>query len=79
MEDLVRIQLSARTEKEIKNGFPWAYDTEVSAERKPCDGDVCAAYSKKGKYIASGFYNSASKLRFRVVSVNANDRIDEQF
>lgn len=79
MEDLVRIRLSPRAEKEIKNGFPWAYDTEVTAERQPRDGDVCLAYSEKGRYIASGFYNSASKLRFRVVSVNANDRIDEQF
>ena len=79
MEDLVKIRLSPRAEKEIKNGFPWAYDTEVTAERQPTDGDVCLAYSEKGRYIASGFYNSASKLRFRVVSVNANDRIDEQF
>ena len=79
MEDLVRITLSARAEKEIKNGFPWAYDTEVTADEQPRDGDVCLAYSEKGKYIASGFYNSASKLRFRVVSVNANDRIDDQF
>ncbi|MBP0985831.1 MAG: class I SAM-dependent rRNA methyltransferase [Oscillospiraceae bacterium] len=79
MEDLDRITLSARAEKEIKNGFPWAYDTEVSADEQPRDGDVCLAYSEKGKYIAAGFYNSASKLRFRVVSTNANDRIDEQF
>ncbi|MBQ2086414.1 MAG: hypothetical protein II464_09105, partial [Oscillospiraceae bacterium] len=43
MEDLVRIRLSARAEKEIKNGFPWAYDTEVTAERQPSDGDVCLA------------------------------------
>ncbi|MBQ5342906.1 MAG: hypothetical protein J6Z24_05535 [Oscillospiraceae bacterium] len=79
MEDLDRITLSARAEKEIKNGFPWAYDTEVSAEQQPRDGDVCLAYSEKGKYIAAGFYNSASKLRFRVVSTNANDSVDEQF
>ena len=79
MEDLVRITLSARAEKEIKNGFPWAYDTEVTADEQPRDGDVCLAYSGKGKYIATGFYNSASKLRFRVVSVNASDRIDDQF
>ena len=79
MEDLVRIRLSARAEREIKNGFPWAYDTEVTADEQPGDGDVCLAYSEKGKYIAAGFYNSASKLRFRVLSVNANDRIDEQF
>lgn len=79
MQGLKRVILSEKAERDIKSGFPWAYDTEVITEEVPADGDVCAAYSKKGKYIASGFYNSVSKLRFRVVSVNANDTIDEAF
>jgi len=79
MSDPVRIVLSDRAEKEIKNGFPWAYDSEVTAEEQPSDGDICIAVSRKGKFIASGFYNSVSKLRFRVVSLNANDVPDERF
>lgn len=46
MEDLVRIRLSPRAEKEIKNGFPWAYDTEVTAERQPREA-MCALHTAK--------------------------------
>jgi 23S rRNA (cytosine1962-C5)-methyltransferase len=79
MEELIRITASERAEKEIKNGFPWAYDTEVTADVPPRDGAVCLAYTKKGKYLATGFFNSASKLRFRVISRNANDTVDAGF
>ena len=79
MEELIRITVSERAEKEIKNGFPWAYDTEVTADVPPRDGAVCLAYTKKGKYLATGFFNSASKLRFRVISRNANDTVDAGF
>ena len=79
MEELIRITISERAEKEIKNGFPWAYDTEVTANVPPRDGAVCLAYTKKGKYLATGFFNSASKLRFRVISRNANDTVDAVF
>ena len=79
MEELTRITVSERAEKEIKNGFPWAYDTEVTADAQPEDGSVCLAYTKKGRYLATGFFNSASKLRFRVITRNANDTVDAAF
>ena len=79
MDGLKRITVSERAEKEIKNGFPWAYDTEVTADERPEDGAVCLAYTKKGRYLAAGFFNSVSKLRFRVISRNANDTVDTAF
>ena len=79
MDGLKRITVSEKAEKEIKNGFPWAYDTEVTADDRPEDGEVCLAYTKRGRYLAAGFYNSVSKLRFRVISKNANDTVDAAF
>lgn len=35
--------------------------------------------SVKGSYLGSGFYNSHSKIRIRLLSLNANDRFDEAF
>ncbi len=79
MQEHKKIILSEKAEKSLRSGFPWAYDTEVDAQEPPEDGGLCEAYSRKGKYIATGFYNSASKLRFRTVSTNAGDDVDEEF
>ncbi len=43
------------------------------------DGALADVYSQKGKYLGTGFFNSASKIRLRVVSKNANDRFDDSF
>ncbi|MBQ8994734.1 MAG: class I SAM-dependent rRNA methyltransferase, partial [Oscillospiraceae bacterium] len=73
------ITISNKGEKELKNGFPWVYDTEVTTDCDIPDGSVCYAYSEKERYLATGFYNSHSKLRFRTVSTNSNDVVDSSF
>ncbi len=79
MQDYPKIQISERATRELKNRFPWVYDTEVTVSDEIPDGYVCYAYSEKGRYLATGFYNSHSKLRFRVLSSNSNDIIDKAF
>jgi len=79
MQDYPKIQISERATRELKNRFPWVYDTEVTVSDEIPDGSVCYAYSEKGRYLATGFYNSHSKLRFRVLSSNSNDIIDKAF
>lgn len=79
MQDYPRIQVTEKGSRELKNGFPWVYDTETIVTEEIPDGSVCYAYSEKGKYLATGFYNSHSKLRFRVLSNNSNDVVDEAF
>lgn len=79
MQNYPKIQISERATRELKNRFPWVYDTEVTVSDEIPDGSVCYAYSEKGRYLATGFYNSHSKLRFRVLSSNSNDIIDEAF
>ena len=79
MQNYPKIQISERATRELKNRFPWVYDTEVTVSDEIPDGSVCYAYSEKGRYLATGFYNSHSKLRFRVLSSNSNDIIDKAF
>lgn len=46
----------------------------------PCeDGSLVEVTSPKGRYLGTGFYNSCSKIRIRVISTNANDRFDRDF
>lgn len=46
------------------------------------DGTLVNVFSRteeKPCYIGTGFYNSASKIRVRIISTNANDRFDGEF
>ncbi len=66
--------ISERCRKRISGGHPWIYDNEIiSADSPPKDGDMADVFTEKGKYIGTGFYNSNSKIRIRIVTRNAND------
>ena len=46
------------------------------------DGTLVNVFSRteeKPCYIGTGFYNSASKIRVRIISTNANDKFDGEF
>ena len=51
--------------------------TAVSGEFE--NGDIADVYSSKNRYLGSGYINSNSKIRVRVISKNANDKFDEAF
>ena len=61
--------------KWISDGHPWVYEGEVLSVA-PEDGGLCDVVSESGKYLGTGFYNSKSKIRVRIISKNANDRFD---
>lgn len=71
--------VTKKAEHSILSGHPWIYDTEVIAPPECEDGALCDVLSQKGSYLGSGFYNSHSKIRIRLLSRNANDRFDEAF
>ena len=72
-----KIVVSKKCESFLTGGHVWVYDNEIlSAE--PCEnGAVADVYTEKGKYLGSGFYNEHSKIRVRIVTKNANDRVDD--
>lgn len=75
-----RLSVSRKAEHSIESGHPWIYDTEVAPpESTPADGVLCDITGEKGNYLGTGFYNSHSKIRIRLLSRNANDRFDEAF
>ena len=64
----------------LKAGHVWVYEQEVrDLIGTPEDGDLVDVLSGKGRYLGTGFYNSCSKMRVRILSTNANDTFDEVF
>ena len=64
----------------LRGGHVWVYaDEVVSAEPNPADGELVDVLSPKGAYLGTGFYNSHSKIRVRIVSKNANDDFTAAF
>lgn len=73
-------QVSKKAENSLQHGHPWIYDTEVAElDAEPRDGDIVDVVSGRGRFIGSGFYNSNSKIRIRLISRNANDKFDAAF
>ncbi len=64
----------------LRGGHVWVYADEItqSDEGIP-DGTLIDVYSPKNRYLGTGFFNSHSKIRVRIVSKNANDQFDETF
>lgn len=77
--DLPAVTVTEKCRKRTGCGHPWIYDNEVITTEQPEDGGLADVISEKGRYIGTGFYNSASKIRVRMISDNLNDKFDEDF
>lgn len=74
------IYVSAAAEETARAGHPWIYADEITRlDGSPEDGALVDVVTAKGRYLGTGFYNSASKIRVRIISSNANDRFDKAF
>lgn len=72
--------IDKRGAERAQRGHPWVFDNEIIEQRgTPEDGGLCDVLSPKGRYLGTGFYNSRSKIRVRLLSQNANDSFDEAF
>ena len=77
---LSKITITEKGEKMLRGGHVWVFADEVISIDKPItDGDITYVYTQKGRYLGAGFYNSASKIRVRILSRNANDTFDQKF
>ena len=73
-------EITPKGEAALRGGHPWVFQDEITAlSAPPEDGALVDVRSKKGKYLGTGFYNSSSKIRIRILSRNANDRFDADF
>lgn len=77
--DYPKLTVTQKAERSILAGHPWVYGTELTGG-DPCgDGALADVVSRHGAYLGTGFFNSHSKIRVRLISRNANDRFDETF
>ncbi len=75
-----KITVTRKAENSIQTGHPWVYNTEIlRVEGTYQDGDLVDLFSIREKYLGTGFINSHSKIRVRLISHNANDVFDEAF
>lgn len=74
------VKINEKAERAIRSGHPWVYGAEVTAmPEKYENGDIVDVFSKKNRYLGSGFINDHSKILVRIISENANDKFDEAF
>ncbi|MBP1545982.1 MAG: class I SAM-dependent rRNA methyltransferase [Oscillospiraceae bacterium] len=77
--DFPKATVTEKCRRRTADGHPWIYDNEIVSAESIADGELADVVSEKGKFIGTGFYNSNSKIRIRLISRNANDRFDESF
>ncbi|MGN1107292.1 MAG: class I SAM-dependent rRNA methyltransferase [Huintestinicola sp.] len=77
--DFPKVTVTEKCRKRTSGGHPWIYDNEITAADDITDGALADVISEKGRYIGTGFFNSNSKIRVRIISRNANDTFDEGF
>lgn len=77
--DFPRVTVTEKCRKRTSDGHPWIYDNEITSADEMTDGALADVISEKGRYIGTGFFNSHSKIRVRIISRNANDTFDDSF
>ena len=78
--EYTKVSVTEKAERALKGGHPWVFADEVTAVSGEYEnGDIVDVYSKKARYLGSGYINDNSKIRVRVISKNPNDRFDELF
>ena len=75
-----QVHITQKGERALAAGHPWVYAAEVTELSGPVeDGGLADVIGHKGTYLGTGFYNSHSLIRCRLLSRNANDRFDDAF
>ena len=77
--DLPKVTVTEKCRKRTAYGHPWIYDNEVISADEITDGELADVVSEKNRYIGTGFYNSKSKIRVRIISRSTNDKFDGDF
>ena len=75
-----RAEVTEKGEKALRGGHPWVYAEEIKGiDGEYENGGLADVFSRKGRYLGTGYINDHSKIRIRVISRNANDRFDRDF
>ena len=78
--DFPKIKITEKSERTVRLGHPWVYGEEVTEKTGECiNGQLVDVYSRKDRFLGTGYYNDRSKILVRIISRNANDKFDEAF
>ncbi len=73
------VRITEKGERSLRAGHPWVYDNEITETEAHENGGVVDVLSPKGRWLGAGFISDSSRLRVRLLTRNANDRVDEAF
>lgn len=74
-----KLIVTPKAARALKAGHPWVFEGEV-IEAEPCaNGSVVDVFEENGTWQGAGLLSQESKIRVRIVTRNANDRLDEAF
>ncbi len=74
-----RITISRKAAKSLRAGHPWLFAGEILDAEPAENGSVVDLFEENGTWQGAALISLESTIRARVVSRNANDRIDETF
>ena len=81
-----QVVVTKKAARSLSGGHPWVFEGEVLEVRPaPADGraavngDAVDVVEENGTYQGTGLLSERSKIRVRVATRNANDRLDEAF
>ena len=82
MDSLPTVLLKPGEADRIVAGHPWIYHTEIlRLTQQPADGELVQVKDHRQRFLGTGFFNSQSKIRVRVLSpdrVEVNERFFEE-
>ena len=71
--------VTRKATRSLKAGHPWVFEGEV-IDAEPCaNGSVVDVFEENGTWQGAGLVSQNSKIRVRIVTRNANDRVDGAF
>ncbi len=62
-----RIRIKNKTLNRLRTGHLWVYSEEIENPRPEMDGTIVALESDSGEFVGQGFFNSRSRIAFRLL------------
>lgn len=79
-EKLAAVKLRKGEGRTIKAGGAWIFDNEIdTVDGNPADGDLVSVADFDGYPMGTGFINSRSKIRVRMMTRNPKQAVDRAF
>ena len=74
-----RLVVTRKATRSLKAGHPWVFEGE-DIDAEPCaNGSVVDVFEENGTWQGAGLVSQNSKIRVRIVTRNAHDRVDGAF